>query len=154
VSQLSNHNFIELERFILDMGYDEKTAAMVIGFLKTQNRTVRQEGMLELALTEVKHFVEKKLKPRYVLAKHKRLLALIDITIDYEESTIYFIKHLFNPGYDEGQMLLVYAYMRYVAPNRYEIAYLQPNGEYCIVHRQLGLKDCLKVLETDPLFEP
>jgi hypothetical protein len=154
VNQTSRNTFIELEQLILHMGYDETTSAMVVAFLKTQNRSLQQKNELEAALTKVNDFVEKKLKPRYLPSSLNRLLALIDITIEHDEATIYFIKQLFNPDCEAGRMRIVYAYMRYIATDRYELAYLQPNGEYQIVHQSLKLKDCLKVLETDPLFEP
>jgi hypothetical protein len=150
----SNNSFIELSQFILDMGYDEKTAEMVISFLKTQDLKVRRPREMKSVLITLNTFVEKNLKPRYIDSSLNRLLALIDISIQYEAETIYFIKQLFNPDYEDGRMLIFYAYMRYVTVDRYELAYLEPNGDYCIVHKELRVNDCLKVLETDPLFEP
>lgn len=136
------------------MGYSKKAAEMVIAFLKTQGEDSQFKDELKVAVRQLERFVKTVLKPRYIAKTLNHLLALIDISIELRETSIYLIKHLFNPLYEDGRMRVAYAYLERVSPDCYKLAYLKDNGEYKITHHEINLSEAIKILEAHPLYAP
>jgi hypothetical protein len=142
-----------LRTSILDLGYSEKTADMVITFLKMQEGEIHIEVQMLQVLPTVQSFIESRLKPRYLAAKVDRLLALIDITVEPRETAIYFTKHLFDPKSKNSRVCLEYARIRRLSDSTYAIGVPDKN-KYKTLYLELSLEECLEYMESDPMLIP
>jgi hypothetical protein len=142
-----------LRTSILDLGYSETTADMVIAFLKTQKGEIHMQEQMVQVLPAIQSFIDKRLKPRYLASKVDRLLALIDITAEPRETAIYFTKHLFDPKSESSRLRLEYARIRRLSDSTYAIG-IPDNDKYKTLYLELSLEECLNYLESDPLLVP
>jgi hypothetical protein len=143
----------ELESIIVNLGYSQNTAAMVLAFLKSQEAEVSLQQELKTSHEELRQFLNSTLKPIYLAPSIDHNLALVDISVERQDKSFYFTKHLFSPQREQSLLMLHYARMTRVKPDCYDIAVVEDNG-HRIVYEQLSFQECLNVLATDPQFAP
>lgn len=108
--------------------------------------------------TQCNELVETELKPKYIEEPQPDVdwNYRVDIFTKWYRGFFYFCSRYNCPGSNaiSPSFESRFARLEYIAPDRFDLAYMRHTGQWSEMQQGLTLEQCLEEIRTHPLFQP